>query len=219
VVFLGDAAVMAEVVETTLAVVEERKHRHIMKVGLSLLAHASMPLKYWDEAFLAGTYLINRIPTKDLDFSSPLEILFKEKPNYGGLRTFGCARWPNLKPLILTRSNSVSSNASFLGIATYTRVSSVLILLKGGFTYLVMLSSMTQFTPSANLILMQVLIFNLKFFFYRLIPHLVFVDANLWMIQLLICMLTLWLLTPCVLMQLLKKKIWPKTLQNLPLFL
>jgi hypothetical protein len=76
--------------------------------------------------------------------------------------------------LILTSSNSVSSNASFLGIATYTRVSSVLILLKGGFTYLVMLSSMRQFTPSANLILMQVLIFNLKFFFYRLIPHLVF---------------------------------------------
>jgi hypothetical protein len=33
----------------------ERKHRHIVKVGLSLLAHASMPLKYCDEAFLAAT--------------------------------------------------------------------------------------------------------------------------------------------------------------------
>jgi hypothetical protein len=42
-------------------------------MGLSLLAHASMPLKYWDEAFLAATYLINRLPTKILDFSSPLE--------------------------------------------------------------------------------------------------------------------------------------------------
>jgi histone deacetylase 1/2 len=37
----------------------ERKHRHIVEVGLSLLAHASMPLKFWDEAFLAATYLIN----------------------------------------------------------------------------------------------------------------------------------------------------------------
>jgi hypothetical protein len=115
VVFLGDAAVVAEVVETTLAVVEERKHRHIMKVGLSLLAHASMPLKYWDEAFLAGTYLINRIPTKDLDFSSPLEILFKEKPNYGGLRTFGCARWPNLKPFNTHKLQFCFKQCVFLG--------------------------------------------------------------------------------------------------------
>jgi hypothetical protein len=76
----------------------ERKHHHIVEVGLSLLAHSCMPLKYWDEAFLAATYLINRIPTKVLDFSSPLELLFKEKPNYGGLRTFGCTCWPNLRP-------------------------------------------------------------------------------------------------------------------------
>jgi histone deacetylase 1/2 len=38
----------------------ERKHRHIVEVGLALLVHASMPLKFWDEAFLAATYLINR---------------------------------------------------------------------------------------------------------------------------------------------------------------
>jgi histone deacetylase 1/2 len=42
----------------------KRKHRHIVEVGLALLAHASMQLKFWDEAFLATTYLINRIPSK-----------------------------------------------------------------------------------------------------------------------------------------------------------
>jgi hypothetical protein len=40
----------------------ECKHRHIVEVGLSLLAQASMPLKFWDEAFLAATFLINHIP-------------------------------------------------------------------------------------------------------------------------------------------------------------
>jgi hypothetical protein len=40
-------------------------------VGLSLLAYASMHLKYWDEALLAGIYLINRLPTKVLEFSFP----------------------------------------------------------------------------------------------------------------------------------------------------
>jgi hypothetical protein len=29
----------------------ERKHHHIVEVGLALLAFASMPLKFWDEAF------------------------------------------------------------------------------------------------------------------------------------------------------------------------
>jgi hypothetical protein len=48
----------------------ERKHRHIVEVGLSLLAHASIPLKYWDEAFLVATYFINRLPTEVLGFFS-----------------------------------------------------------------------------------------------------------------------------------------------------
>lgn len=30
----------------------ERKIHHITELGLSVLAHASMPLKFWDEAFL-----------------------------------------------------------------------------------------------------------------------------------------------------------------------
>jgi histone deacetylase 1/2 len=52
----------------------ERKHRHIVEVGLALLAHASMPLKFWDEAFLAATYLINRTSTKLLQYSTPLSV-------------------------------------------------------------------------------------------------------------------------------------------------
>jgi histone deacetylase 1/2 len=29
----------------------ERKHRHIVEMGLTLLAHASVPLSYWNDAF------------------------------------------------------------------------------------------------------------------------------------------------------------------------
>jgi hypothetical protein len=93
----------------------KRKHRHIIEVGLSLLAHASMPLKYWDETFLAATYLIDRLPTKVLDFPSPLETLFKEKPNYAGLHTFGCACWPNLHPFNMHKLQFCSKQCVFLG--------------------------------------------------------------------------------------------------------
>lgn len=54
----------------------ERKHRHIVEVCLSLLAHSFMPLKFWDEAFLSALYLINRTPSRVLDDISPLEKLF-----------------------------------------------------------------------------------------------------------------------------------------------
>jgi hypothetical protein len=65
---------------------------------LSLLAHAHMPLKYWDEDFLAATYIINRLPTKVIGLSTPLERLFKEKPHYTCMHIFRCACWPNLHP-------------------------------------------------------------------------------------------------------------------------
>ena len=50
----------------------ERKHRHIVEVGLALLAAASMPLKFWDEAFLTATYLINIRPSKVIKFENPI---------------------------------------------------------------------------------------------------------------------------------------------------
>jgi histone deacetylase 1/2 len=93
----------------------EHKHRHIVEVGLSLLAHSSIPLKYWDEAFLAATYLINRTPAKSLQFSSPHEVLFQEKPEYSMLRVFGCACWPNLRPYNTHKLAFRSKRCVFLG--------------------------------------------------------------------------------------------------------
>jgi hypothetical protein len=37
----------------------ERKHMHIVEIGLALRAKASMPLKFWDEAFVTAVRLIN----------------------------------------------------------------------------------------------------------------------------------------------------------------
>jgi hypothetical protein len=64
-------------------------------MGLGLLAHASMPVKYWDEAFLATIYLINRTPTKLLAYDTLLHKLLGATPDYSSFQVFGCARWPN----------------------------------------------------------------------------------------------------------------------------
>jgi hypothetical protein len=93
----------------------ERKHRHIMDVGLSLLAHAHMPLKFWDESFLAATFLINRTPSKVISFETPLERLYHIKPDFKSLRVFGCACWPNLRPYNSHKLAFRSKECVFLG--------------------------------------------------------------------------------------------------------
>ena len=96
----------------------ECKHRHIVEVGLSLLTHASMPLKFWDEAFITATNLINRHPSKVINKETPLERLHHQKPDYSVLRTFGCACWPNLRPYNSRKLESVPYSAcSFVTVA------------------------------------------------------------------------------------------------------
>jgi histone deacetylase 1/2 len=56
-----------------------------------------MVLKFWDEAFLTATYLINLLPSKVINFDTPVQRLLGEAPDYGALRVFGCACWPNLR--------------------------------------------------------------------------------------------------------------------------
>jgi IS30 family transposase len=51
-------------------------------MGLSLLVTASMSLKYWDEAFLVATYLINHTPTKLLNYDTPIHTLLGATPDY-----------------------------------------------------------------------------------------------------------------------------------------
>ena len=93
----------------------ERKHRHIVEVGLALLANAAMPLKYWDQAFLTATYLINILPSKVIGYETPVARLLHEKPDYNSLRIFGCACWPNLRPYNSRKLSFRSTRCAFLG--------------------------------------------------------------------------------------------------------
>ncbi|KAL5753652.1 hypothetical protein ACOSP7_021872 [Xanthoceras sorbifolium] len=77
--------------------VPERKHRHIAELGLTLLSHAFMPIKFWCEAFLTATFINNNLPSSVLKFMSPFEKLFHKKPSYNFFKTFGCTCFPYLR--------------------------------------------------------------------------------------------------------------------------
>jgi hypothetical protein len=94
-------------------------------MGLSLLATASMPFKYWDEAFLAGTYLINRTPTKLLNYDTPF--IHSLVPHLIILAfEFLSARVGRIYVhIILINSNSDPFDAFFLTLATCIKTTNV----------------------------------------------------------------------------------------------
>lgn len=96
----------------------ERKHRHIVETGLTLLHNACMPLSYWSYAFITAVYLINRLPTPLLQYSSPYEKLFFTTPNYSKLRVFGCLCYPWLRPYTSNKLQPKSQPCVFLGYST-----------------------------------------------------------------------------------------------------
>ncbi|KAI5332874.1 hypothetical protein L3X38_023003 [Prunus dulcis] len=53
----------------------ERKHRHIVELARTFLAASGVPHKYWVDAFLTATYVINRLP-HTTSHMSPWQLLF-----------------------------------------------------------------------------------------------------------------------------------------------
>ncbi|PKI78797.1 hypothetical protein CRG98_000864 [Punica granatum] len=84
-------------------------------MGLTLLAHAHLPSKFWDYAFDTAVYLINRLPTRSLGFSSPFEKLHGKLPDYHFLRVFGCLCFPYLRPYTKHKLEFRSRPCVFLG--------------------------------------------------------------------------------------------------------
>ncbi|RVW39495.1 Retrovirus-related Pol polyprotein from transposon RE1, partial [Vitis vinifera] len=60
--------------------VAERKNRHLMEVARSLMIASNVPKQLWGEAVLTETYLINRMPSRILQFKTPCQILLAAYP-------------------------------------------------------------------------------------------------------------------------------------------
>lgn len=96
----------------------ERKHRHVVETGLTLLAQSTLPLKFWDHAFVTYAYLINRLPSLTLDNHSPYSKLLNKPPDYSTLRVFGCSCYPFLRLYNSHKLDYRSHECIFLGYST-----------------------------------------------------------------------------------------------------
>jgi transposase InsO family protein len=95
----------------------ERKHRHLMEMGLSLLAQSHLPTTFWVDAFLHAAYIINQLPTPQLSNVSPFFKLFHRSPDYSLLRVFGCACYPLLRPYLPNKLTFKSKQCIFIGFS------------------------------------------------------------------------------------------------------
>ena len=97
----------------------ERIIRATNNVVRSLLFHARVPPHFWAAALGTATYLLNILPTKTLQFSTPHFALFGIQPSYEHLRVFGCKCYPNLSATTPHKLAPRSSLCVFLGYSSH----------------------------------------------------------------------------------------------------
>ena len=92
----------------------ERKLRHILETGLTLLAHSHLSNKYLVDSFLIAVYVINKLPTSILQNKSSYAKLYNKTPNCQKLRVFGSLYYPLLWPYNAHKLNYRSKPCIFL---------------------------------------------------------------------------------------------------------
>ncbi|KAG8497017.1 hypothetical protein CXB51_008247 [Gossypium anomalum] len=74
--------------------ISERKNRHLLAVARAIMFTMNVPKYLWGEAVLTACHLINRMPSKVLNFQTPLNTLLKSFPLFRvpnlPAKIFGC---------------------------------------------------------------------------------------------------------------------------------
>lgn len=74
--------------------ISERKNWHLLDVARAIMFTMNVPKYLWGEAVLTACYLINRMPSKILNFQTPLNTLLKAFPLFHvpnlPAKIFGC---------------------------------------------------------------------------------------------------------------------------------
>ena len=96
----------------------ERRHRHLVETGLTLLGKCKAPFQFWNYYFETFVYLINCMPTPVLAHRSSFDCLFQRSPDYHFLRTFRCLCFPFLRPYNNHKLDFRSSSCVFFGYSS-----------------------------------------------------------------------------------------------------
>lgn len=69
----------------------ERKHRHIANMACTLLLNSHVPVRHLVDVVSTTVFIINLVPSPDLQWSSPYSRLYGQTSSYSELRVYSCA--------------------------------------------------------------------------------------------------------------------------------
>ena len=95
-----------------------------------MLFTSHAPHSYWEEAVLTTIYLINRLPSKTLNFYTPLSILCDIYPHAPYLsklnpKVFGCIAYVHHNSLTRTKLDPKAQKCIFIGYSPSQKGTSV----------------------------------------------------------------------------------------------
>lgn len=93
----------------------ERMNRTLVERAKCLLIDAKVPKKFWAEAVSTAAYLINRSPTKAIDYKTPEEKWTGVKPNIKNIRVFGCRAFVHVPKEKRLKWDSKANELIFVG--------------------------------------------------------------------------------------------------------
>lgn len=100
--------------------IAERKNRHLLEVAWGLLFTCNVPKRFWGEAILTTSYLINKMPSYVLKFKFPYQLLLEKYHNshfisYIPLKIFGCTAFVHIHQQNRSKLDPRSLKCIFLG--------------------------------------------------------------------------------------------------------
>ena len=97
----------------------ERKNRQILEVVRASLFGMHMPRYYWGEAAKSAVYLINRTPSRVIDFQTPQQRMqsLLSTPHLPNLepRVFGCTAYFHIPKVLRTKLDPCATRCVFVG--------------------------------------------------------------------------------------------------------
>ena len=98
--------------------VSERKNRDLLEKTRALMLQMNVPKRFWSQGVMAAAYIINRLPSRVLEFKSPLEVMKGRKIDLSHLRVFGCICFVHIQSLHRDKLDPRAAKCIFLGYSS-----------------------------------------------------------------------------------------------------
>lgn len=95
--------------------ISERDNRTIVEAARSMIHASHINIRFWGEAIMCATYVLNRTGTRTLDNKTPFEAWHKVKPSVSHLRIFGCDAYVHVPKALRKKLEPKSRKGLMMG--------------------------------------------------------------------------------------------------------